>query len=267
MAVKKGKPVVPRTRLGAPPKEDIESFTPKLYPAPPELLSDNLEKYRQLAIDMGAEDAKIISAKDIPQDIRAHYMFCHFPRCRWLNSSIMCPTNRGQAPWEDAVEAVTNYGYAIAFKVLPPDKDVVAEAAETVGKIDLDMYWTMGGGEPPNKELLLTDIVRQRIIAEILRRIEQESYYDGYLLAMSLGVGSCLPLWCSDTKTCRALEKGGFCPIVNARPTGNAEFYIDYHTLGRKLGWGEMQPRGNRAMQVEIPEFEGFYNIGLALIK
>lgn len=265
--VKKKKPVVPSTQLGTPPAEKIEKFTPKLYPAPAESLRGDLDKYVQMALDMGAVDAKIIRTDNIVQDVRAHYMFCHFPRCRWLNSSDMCPTERGLVDFNEALEVIQNYDYAVVYKVLPPSKEVVTEAKEKIGSLSLDMYWTMGGGPPADEDLLLADVVRLRIIAEISRRIEQETYYDGYLLAMSLGVGSCLVTWCSDTRRCRALGKGGFCPIVNARPTGNAEFYVDYHALGRKLGWGELQPRGNCALISEGADAENFYNIGVTLVK
>jgi CTP:molybdopterin cytidylyltransferase MocA len=41
---------------------------------PPENLSRDLEKYRQLALSLGAADARVIEAKDIPQDLRSLYV-------------------------------------------------------------------------------------------------------------------------------------------------------------------------------------------------
>ncbi len=266
MAERKKKPVVPSPQVGSPPPEETETFLPKFFPPPAENLPGDLNGYVKMALEMGAVDARIVNARDIPQDIRSYYALCIFPRCRWLNTSAMCPMIRERVSLEEAVETIRSYQYAVAYKVLPPDREVVAEAASKIGPVNLDMHWTMGGGRAPDKDKLLADIVRLRIIAEMLRKIEQRAFYDGYQLSISIGVGPCLVTWCSENKTCRGMEKGGFCPFVNSRPNGNVAFYIDYNALGRKLGWGEMQVGGNCALLAETSKTEGFYNIGLTFV-
>ncbi len=261
MTAKKNEPLkIPNPQIGPPAVSEVTRFKPVKVPVPREKLAGHLKEYVKLAKDLGAADAQIIRGKDIPQDIRAHYL-CYFPRCRWLNSNTLCPEDLN-IPWEEATEMVRSYEYAIAYKVLPPGKDITAD----IGSVKLDVYYTLGGGKAPNEETLVADVIRLRRLAEMSRRIQQAAYYDGYLLAMPVSVGPCRVTWCSDTK-CTGKEEDGFCkyPTITA-PVGSAALYIDYHSLGNMMRWGQMQPGGNCAFPESVPDFPGYYNIGLNFI-
>ena len=130
-------------RVGPPRVEDMWRFPPVSWPTPREDLQKNLEKYRRLALDLGAVDVKSIHTKDIPQDLRAYFIGCVMPMCRWLNSNANCPTVT-TFPFDHMRKFIAEYDFAIVYKVLPP----VMNAVPDVGPIELDMYYTMGGGEP-----------------------------------------------------------------------------------------------------------------------
>ena len=246
-------------RVGPPTEEETPRFKPTLWPTPQEDLQKLLEKYRKLALDIGAADASIVATKDIPQDRRALYVTCLYPSCRWLNTNIHCPMVT-KFPYEEMKEFVSDYEYAIAFKVLPPVMNNIPD----VGPINLDMYYTLGGGPPPDKAMLARNIIRLRILSEMERRIRAVAYYDGYMMAAPMGSGPCLVAKCADRRICPALKQS-LCPFVDVQPNGQVA-YIDYHSLGRKLGWGELQTGGNCAFPEDVPIPDTYFNIGLVLI-
>jgi len=248
-------------KLGPPRMEDTPRFPPTTWPVPKEALQKNLEKYVKLALSLGAIEAKAIRTTEIPQDLRTLYVGCLNPSCRWLNSNMNCPMLI-TFPFDHMKKFVTEYEYAIVYKVVPPAMAVVPD----VGKIDLDMYYTMGDGDAPDKAMLARNIIRLRILSEMTRRIRQAAYYNGYILAAPIGNGPCLVSKCADIRRCPALEKGSYCRFVDVSPVG-CVVYIDYFTLGRKLGWGELQVGGNCAFPEDVPSPDGYYNIGLVLIE
>jgi hypothetical protein len=165
-------------------------------------------------------------------------------------------------PFGEMQEFIADYDYAVVYKVLPP----AVEDVPDVGPVNLDMYYTSGGGEPPDEAVLARNIIRLRILSEMERRIRQAAYYDGYLMAAPMGSGPCLVTKCADIRRCPALEKLDYCKFKDVQPVGSGVAYIDYFTLGRKLGWGELQPGGNCVFPEDVTNPDGYYNIGLVLI-
>jgi hypothetical protein len=246
-------------KIGPPTEEETPRYKPALWPPGKEDFEMNLAKYRDLAITLGAEDSRILEVKNIPQDRRALYVTCLYPSCRWLNTNIHCPMLR-KFPFDEMQEFFSDYKYAIAFKVLPP----TINKAPEVGPINLDTYYTLGGGPPPDKEVLMRNIIRLRILSEMERRIRAVAYYDGYIMAAPMGSGPCLVVKCASKGHCIALKQS-ICLFVDVQPNGQVA-YVDYHGLGRKLGWGEMQAGGQCAFPEDLTNPEGYYNIGLILI-
>lgn len=62
------------------------------------------------------------------------------------------------------------------------------------------------------------------------------------------------------------MKTDNFCRFVDVSPVGSGVAYVDYHTLARSLGWGELQVGGNCAFPEDIPEPDRYYNIGVILI-
>src|SRR5512143_959825 len=53
-------------------------------------LPQDLERYRQLALDLGADRAAIVKAEDIPVDERV-VLKCRIPRCFGYGAGAHCP--------------------------------------------------------------------------------------------------------------------------------------------------------------------------------
>jgi predicted metal-binding protein len=53
-------------------------------------LTEDLEKYRHKALELGADQAKIVRAQDIPVDERV-ILKCQIPRCFGYGAGAHCP--------------------------------------------------------------------------------------------------------------------------------------------------------------------------------
>ena len=246
-----------------PPKwEELPKFPVGLWTPTEEQIQGILKKLVDLALSLGAVEATAIPTKEIPVDIRTLYVGCLFPDCRWQNTNMFCPMKL-TLPFEEMEEMVkSDYDNAIVFKVLPPKFDSLPD----VGEINLDAYYNLGGRPAPDKAMLARNIIRLRILDEITRRIRQVAYYDGCLSSIPLGNGPCIVSKCASWGTCSALKTGGVCRFRGVSPNSPIA-YADYHTLARNLGWGQLQVRGNCAhFPEEVPDPEGYYNIGMVLV-
>jgi predicted metal-binding protein len=241
--------------------EDTPKFKPSIWPSSKEVLEKNLKKYIKLAMDLGAADAKAVRGKDVPLDLRALFVTCFNPNCRWLDSSANCPRH-AFFPIEKIREYLSAYEFAVVYKVLSPN----IEEAPDVGPIKLDKFYAAGEGEPPDTDMLARNIIRLRILQEMNRRIRQAVYYDGYMMTASIGDAPCVVTKCAKWGNCSALAKGGHCRFVDTSPSGPAA-YVDYYKLARNLGWGELQLGGNCAFPEDVPEPDSYYNIGVVLVE
>ena len=138
---------------------------------PDEVLRQDLEKYRQRALELGATDAKTITADMVVIDERVRAKCIH-PLCIRYGSNANCPPYASDI---DLIRKVVNkYRYAI-FNILkiPAEKITGPEAIE--------------------KQLY---IPYARKNFEIVGRIESEAFHDGYYLAMGFANGSCKAPFC-----------------------------------------------------------------------
>jgi predicted metal-binding protein len=254
--------------VAGPPKcwpekwEELPKFPVGLWPPSKDQLAKSGNELVQLALDLGATDARVISARDIPLDIRSLYVGCLYPNCRWLDTNMFCPL-KTTYPFEEMQELVNeNYDNALVFKVLPPKIDSLPD----VGEIKLDPYYTAGGRPAPDRAMLVRNIVRLRILDEITRRLRQVAYYSGCICSIPMGNGPCIVSKCANKGLCEAKKSHGICPFRGCSPNSPIA-YVDYHTLGRNLGWGQYQIGGNCSLfPEEVLDPENYYNIGLILL-
>ncbi|MFX1326168.1 MAG: DUF2284 domain-containing protein, partial [Promethearchaeota archaeon] len=75
-------------------------------------LKKDLEKYRELAIELGASKAKIISTEEIPVDDRVT-LKCQVPRCFGYGVCAHCPPNTLKPA--ELREYLKKYKWAIFF--------------------------------------------------------------------------------------------------------------------------------------------------------
>ncbi len=191
-----------------------------------EVLQRDLEKYRRKAIELGATDAKIITADSIEIDERVLGK-CIQPLCPRYGSNIYCPP---YAPDLDFVRRkVKNFHYAILCKLEVPAEKIAGPEARA------KKLW-----EPYLHKMY-----------EIIAKIEAEAFYDSYYLAMAFGTGPCKAIYCPDVD-CSALVPGQSCrfPLKARAPIEGVG--IDAYGLATKTGW-EIYPIGISTAPSEIP--------------
>lgn len=201
---------------------------------PDEQLQQDLEKYRQRSVELGATDAKVITTDEVVIDERV-LAKCTYPRCFGYGTNANCPP---YAMSPDQLRKVLNrFRYAIFIKLEVPADDIA-------------------GVEARDRKLLKPFI---RKLSEITAKIEAEAFYDGYHLALAFGNGSCKGLFCADVE-CRALVPGQACPHhLRARAPMEA-VGMDAFTMAAKAGW-DIYPIGSTTSASEVP-----YGLRLALV-
>jgi len=196
---------------------------------PEEVLENDLEKYRQRAVKIGATDAKIINSSDIVIDERV-VAKCMFPRCPVCGTNVNCPP---YTPRPDQIRImVNNFDYAIFFKL--------DGSAETLVGCDRDIKIKS---------------------FEIVSRIEAQAYYDGYYLALGFGGSSCKSVLCPEDD-CSAIIAGQSCRHpLRGRPSMHA-VGMDVFKMAIRAGW-DIYPAGKLTPPSELPCVS---HLGLILI-
>jgi predicted metal-binding protein len=174
----------------------------------------NLERYRKLALALGASDAVILRASDVVVDERVR-LKCLVPRCLRAGETPNCPPN---APDLDLVrKALARFSWAILFKC-------------DVGPIE---DYAPGSGKTREEKRRVLSFHRQS--SEVVYELERQAYKDGYHLAMGFGGGSCKDYLCQGM-ICQFLDSGRCRFPHRSRPSMEA-MGIDVVSLINKVGW------------------------------
>ena len=197
-------------------------------------LQNDLEKYRERAVELGATDAKVIPTDAIVIDERV-LAKCTYPKCPGYGTNANCPPYAMDI--EQARKVVERFKYAIFVKL-----EVAPE--DTAGK------------EAINKDLSLP---YRRKLAEIVAKIEAEAFYAGYHLAVAFGSGSCKRLFCPDID-CITLVPGKGCPHHLKARSPMEGVGMDAYTMATKVGW-DIYPIGLSTSPEEVP-----YGLRLGLV-
>jgi predicted metal-binding protein len=176
-------------------------------------LKPGLEKYRQKALELGADDARIIPAAWINVDERVR-LKCSIPPCPNYGRCGFCPPH---TPDLDFIrKALERYEWAVFFKNDIPPEDFS----------DINRYYPHG-----RKHQLKTD--------EIAAKVELEAFKDGHFFAVGLGAGGCRDTLCNGG-LCQMLDSGRCPHILRTRPSLEA-MGINAVDLIQKIGW-EIHP-------------------------
>ena len=179
-----------------------------------ETLQDDLERYRQMALDLGASAAAIILASDVVIDERVR-LKCTVPRCLRAGETPNCPPH---APDLDLVrQAVKRYSWAVLIKC-------------DVGPIE---DYAPGKGKTKEEKRRVLSFHQKS--GEVVTALERQAYKDGYHLAMGFGGGSCKDYLCKGM-ICQYLDSGRCRFPHRARPAMEA-VGIDVLDLINKAGW------------------------------
>ncbi|MBW1711315.1 MAG: DUF2284 domain-containing protein, partial [Deltaproteobacteria bacterium] len=190
------------------------------------LLHEQLEKYKQEALDLGATRAAIVNMEEIPVDERVT-LKCQIPRCFGYGASAHCPPNTLKPA--ELREILKKYKWAVFFiKEIPPH--VIVRDKATISE----------------------RIKAYQELFKIVNEIESMAFYDGNYLAFGFGAGSCRHTFCSQQESCLALE-GKRCRFsLRARPSMEA-VGIDVYKMVASQGW-DIYPIGSDARPEDIPK-------------
>jgi len=193
---------------------------------PDDVLQQDLTRYRQRAIELGATDAKIITTDMIIIDARVR-MKCMVPVCRSYGTNPHCPPHAMDL---DLVrETVNNFKYAIFYMLKLPSAEVA-------------------GPEAKEKRL---SIASQITNWEIATKLESEAFYDGYYLAMAFAGGPCNIVYCSDRR-CTVLAAQRACPnALFVRPSMEGGG-MDVYLMATRVGW-DIYPIGGGISPSQVP--------------
>jgi predicted metal-binding protein len=179
-----------------------------------EALRADLERYRTLALELGASASAIIPAGDVVVDERVR-LKCLVPRCLRAGETPNCPPH---APDLDLVRrAFSHYSWAVLFKC-------------DVGPIE---DYAPGAGKTKEEKRRVLSFHRQS--SDAVYELERQAYKDGYHLAVGFGGGSCKDYLCQGM-LCQFLDSGRCRFPHRARPAMEA-MGIDVISLVNRAGW------------------------------
>lgn len=202
---------------------------------PEDVLKQDLENYRQTAVELGAADAKIITTDKILIDERVRAK-CFVPACGSLGKNAHCPPHALDLDFVRKV--ISNFQYAIFYMLKVP-------SIESAGPD----YRRKKLGEKPAKKNW-----------EISSKIESKAFYDGYHLAVAFSGGPCEPYLCGN-QACDLLAGEGCRNPLQARPSMEA-VGMDAFIMAANVGW-EVYPIGRSLSPSEVPHGT---RLGLVLI-
>jgi len=174
-----------------------------------ETLRADLERYRHLALQLGASRAEIIPAGYVQVDERVR-LKCSIPVCPNYGRCGNCPPHTPEP--EFMRKAFGRYNWAILFAIDVPVEDFA----------DHKRYYPHGKNY-------------QKKADEIASKIETPAFADGYRFALGFGAGGCRDTLCNGG-LCKMLDSGRCPNILVARPSMEA-VAIDVVDLFRKVGW------------------------------
>jgi predicted metal-binding protein len=189
-------------------------------------LPEHLERYRQKALELGADQAVIVRTQDIPVDERVT-LKCQIPRCFGYGAGAHCPPHTLKPA--ELKEQLKNYRRAVFFiKEVPPEVIV------------------------RDKATIKERVAAYQEVFKIVGEIESMAFYDGHYLAFGLAAGSCRHTFCGQQENCQALE-GKRCRFsLLARPSMEA-VGIDVYKMAAQAGW-EIYPIGSGAKPDDVPK-------------
>ena len=100
--------------------KDIPRMPTTRIPCTPEELAGASSKIPQNDQRKGADDARIVNARDIPQDPRV-LLKCSSPKCPFYGRSGCCPPHC-KGSFQEAKEYLNAYNWAIIYRVNIPEE-------------------------------------------------------------------------------------------------------------------------------------------------
>jgi len=187
-------------------------------------LPQDLEKYCQYALKLGADEAQVVDASKIPVEDAVAFK-CRVPQCFGYNNCAQCPPH---APKPAEIrQLLKGYSHGLLF---------IRRVSSKILKRDRN--------DKERKAAFMS-------ILDIVSKLESAAFYDGHYLAVGFCAGSCYSSLCDPNLGCQVL-KGEKCRFpLKARPSMEA-VGMDVYSLIASSGW-EIYPYGSDAKPEDIP--------------
>ncbi len=201
----------------------IRKITPDMNEA---LLKEDLERYRDKALELGASRAKVLRVEEIHVDERVT-LKCQIPRCFGYGAGAQCPPNTLKPA--ELREMLKKYKWAVFFIMNVPSDVIVRD-----------------------KQTIKERVAAYQQVYKMVSEVESAAFYDGHYLAFGFAAGSCRHTFCGQQKECQAM-KGDKCrfPLLS-RPSMEA-VGMDVYKMVAQAGW-DIYPIGSGAKPAEIPK-------------
>lgn len=205
-------------------KEEGREYNPNF---PEETFKEDLEKYRQLALELGADETVIISSDQVVLDERV-LARCISPMCPYYKTNLHCPPYGMKMEETRRLVEAFRWGVFIMHRV---------PAEEQTGK---DYY-------EADKHRLPGAIKMYKIVA----KVQSAAFYDGYPLAMAFSGGPCCKrVFCPNVE-CRGLRGEGCRFGHKVTPTMHS-VGMDVFKMAARAGW-KIYPIGWETRPDQIP--------------
>jgi predicted metal-binding protein len=189
-------------------------------------LPQDLERYKEKALEMGATQARIIRAEEIHVDERVTVK-CQIPRCFGYGASAHCPPHTMKPA--ELKELLKKYHWAVFFTRDVPPEVIVRD-----------------------KATIKERVAAYQEVFKIVSEIESMAFYDGHYLAFGFAAGSCRHTFCGQQENCQAME-GKRCRFsLLARPSMEA-VGIDVYKMVAATDW-DIYPIGSGAKPEDMPK-------------
>ncbi len=183
---------------------------------------EDLEKYREVAIELGAKDAVVVPSEKVRVDMRVRNK-CLIPRCPSSGKCANCPPYSLEPDY--VAKLVSNYKYALLCKMEIPSDTICGEG---LGVIEKD-------GKIGFTKTLSTLLKKYRKMYDIVTEVESQAFYDGHYHATGFGAGDCNAIFCHFAEC--AVLKGEACRFpLRARPSMEGSS-IDVYRMVAEAGW------------------------------
>jgi len=189
-------------------------------------VQENLVRYRDKVLEMGASHAAIVPVDQIPVDDRVT-LKCRVPRCFGYGVSAHCPPHAMKP--SELREYLEKYRWSVFFtKDVPPEVIV------------------------RDKATIKERVAAYQDVYKIVSEIESMAFYDGHYLAFGFGAGSCRHTFCGQEKTCQAMQ-GERCRFSLLARSSMEAVGIDVYRMIASHGW-DIYPIGSAAKPGSMPK-------------
>jgi len=196
-----------------------------------EALVRDFARYKQLAVELGAADAEIVTADKVVIDERVRAK-CRYPRCRHYGTNAHCPPY--SMDLDETRKLVERFHYALFFRLIVPTA-VVADKRSA------------------EEDKQMRGFLEAR--SNIILQIESEAFHDGYYLAVGFGGGACKVFYCPD-QDCQALKPGQSCRAPYKARSSMESVGMDAFRMAANQGW-DIFPIAKKSSDAPHASFPG----------